>query len=107
MINLSPFVLLMPLLGFIILGLVGRALPRSLILAVAWGACGRAFLFATISFFSMLGTPVANRTSDLVLYTWVSSNDPQAPLLISFVFSSRRRHTRFDCDWSSDVCSSD
>src|SRR2546430_10890338 len=21
--------------------------------------------------------------------------------------SSRRRHTRFDCDWSSDVCSSD
>src|SRR4029434_2271446 len=24
-----------------------------------------------------------------------------------FVFSSRRRHTRFKCDWSSDVCSSD
>src|SRR2546430_12078136 len=28
-------------------------------------------------------------------------------LSIFFVFSSRRRHTRFDCDWSSDVCSSD
>src|SRR2546430_11510009 len=26
---------------------------------------------------------------------------------ICFFFSSRRRHTRFDCDWSSDVCSSD
>src|SRR2546430_13511706 len=26
---------------------------------------------------------------------------------MDFVFSSRRRHTRFDCDWSSDVCSSD
>src|SRR2546430_16907674 len=26
---------------------------------------------------------------------------------MSFFFSSRRRHTRFDCDWSSDVCSSD
>src|SRR5260370_31128969 len=24
-----------------------------------------------------------------------------------FLFSSRRRHTRFKCDWSSDVCSSD
>src|SRR5205085_4807317 len=24
-----------------------------------------------------------------------------------FFFSIRRRHTRFDCDWSSDVCSSD
>src|SRR5256886_9995665 len=26
---------------------------------------------------------------------------------LHFFFSSRRRHTRFDCDWSSDVCSSD
>src|SRR2546430_8680437 len=30
-----------------------------------------------------------------------------AVLFIFFFFSSRRRHTRFDCDWSSDVCSSD
>src|SRR5688572_31701934 len=28
-------------------------------------------------------------------------------LFVFFFFSSRRRHTRFDCDWSSDVCSSD
>src|SRR5260370_13237228 len=27
--------------------------------------------------------------------------------LVLFFFSSRRRHTRFKCDWSSDVCSSD
>src|SRR2546430_10949634 len=27
--------------------------------------------------------------------------------IVLFFFSSRRRHTRFDCDWSSDVCSSD
>src|SRR5438309_5810866 len=26
---------------------------------------------------------------------------------IIFFFSSRRRHTRWNCDWSSDVCSSD
>src|SRR6266568_6358835 len=26
---------------------------------------------------------------------------------IFFFFSSRRRHTRWNCDWSSDVCSSD
>src|SRR5882762_7763648 len=25
----------------------------------------------------------------------------------TFFFSSRRRHTIFKCDWSSDVCSSD
>src|SRR2546430_13938345 len=28
-------------------------------------------------------------------------------VIVVFFFSSRRRHTRFDCDWSSDVCSSD
>src|SRR3990167_1249965 len=28
-------------------------------------------------------------------------------MVIYFFFSSRRRNTRFDCDWSSDVCSSD
>src|SRR5260370_17414075 len=28
-------------------------------------------------------------------------------LCFFFFFSSRRRHTRFKCDWSSDVCSSD
>src|SRR5690625_3397861 len=28
-------------------------------------------------------------------------------MLFLFFFSSRRRHTRWPCDWSSDVCSSD
>src|SRR6266478_9283123 len=32
---------------------------------------------------------------------------PVAVKLKFFFFSSRRRHTSFDCDWSSDVCSSD
>src|SRR5690242_21153504 len=27
--------------------------------------------------------------------------------MVLFFFSSRRRHTRLTCDWSSDVCSSD
>src|SRR5256886_1021928 len=33
---------------------------------------------------------------------WTAALPPEI-----FFFSSRRRHTRFDCDWSSDVCSSD
>src|SRR6266480_2375766 len=28
-------------------------------------------------------------------------------MFVFFFFSSRRRHTRLTCDWSSDVCSSD
>src|SRR2546430_3792128 len=41
---------------------------------------------------------------------WLISLDDQSicsPVVFFFFFSSRRRHTRFDCDWSSDVCSSD
>src|SRR2546430_12334680 len=34
-------------------------------------------------------------------------HEPLRALYVFFFFSSRRRHTRFDCDWSSDVCSSD
>src|SRR5207237_6233689 len=33
--------------------------------------------------------------------------DVYSYLYLCFFFSSRRRHTRFKCDWSSDVCSSD
>src|SRR5260370_10637870 len=36
----------------------------------------------------------------------VADTDPFLDLIL-FFFSSRRRHTRFKCDWSSDVCSSD
>src|SRR5256886_9375985 len=36
------------------------------------------------------------------------ANSPgERRLSVCFFFASRRRHTRFDCDWSSDVCSSD
>ena len=87
MINLTLWVLLMPLLGFIILGLIGRALPHRGILAVALGASGLAFVFTAISFISMLGTtPTSARFSDQVFYTWISSGTTVgiAPLSISF-----------------------
>src|SRR2546430_9194270 len=41
---------------------------------------------------------------------WVTEkllDDLKSGFNVFFFFSSRRRHTRFDCDWSSDVCSSD
>src|SRR2546430_8445251 len=45
----------------------------------------------------------ANDISEMnIQYEPVSDDD-----CAFFFFSSRRRHTRFDCDWSSDVCSSD
>src|SRR6266851_4072159 len=86
MTNLTLWVLLFPLLGFFILGLTGRILPRRGILVVALGATGLAFLFAAFSFFSMLGTAPASRFSDQVLYTWMNSGVTTGitPLTISF-----------------------
>lgn len=74
MTNLTVWVLVFPLLGFLLLGLFGKALPRPAILTIAWGASGLALFCATIGFLSMLGTrPDAARLSDQVIYTWVSS----------------------------------
>src|SRR5579885_1758091 len=77
MTNLSFGVLILPLLGFLILGVLGRFMSRGAILAVAWGACGLAFVFAFLSFLSMIGTPVSGRVSDPTIYTWVVSGNLQ------------------------------
>jgi NADH-quinone oxidoreductase subunit L len=73
MANLSLWVLLPPLLGFIILGLLGRLLGRSGILTVAWGACGLSFLIAIFNFISIISTPVSGRSNDVTIYEWVTS----------------------------------
>ncbi len=84
MTNLTFWVLLLPLLGFIILGLAGRFMSRTAILTVALGACGLAFLCAALGFISMLGTPASARTSDQVIYTWVTSGDFQVSFGLLF-----------------------
>src|SRR2546430_3002671 len=47
---------------------------------------------------------MTKNTADVRSRTWKSAAGYNVNVLF---FSSRRRHTRFDCDWSSDVCSSD
>src|SRR5216683_2771761 len=84
MTNLTFWVLLLPLLGFIILGLAGRLMSRTAILTVALGACGLAFLCAALGFISMLGTPASARMSDQIIYTWVTSGDFQVSFGLLF-----------------------
>jgi NADH-quinone oxidoreductase subunit L len=85
MLNLSLWVLLWPLLGFIILGALSRVISRGAVLTVAWGACGLAFVFAAINFFTVLGTPVTGRSSDAIIYTWITSGASTAlPFNVSF-----------------------
>jgi NADH-quinone oxidoreductase subunit L len=74
MTNLTVWVLVFPLLGFLLLGLFGKAMPRPAILTIAWGASGLALFFAALGFLSLLVTrPDAARISDQVIYTWVNS----------------------------------
>src|SRR6516165_3229235 len=46
-------------------------------------------------------------TSGMMPQSYNSMLLPGIIAISMFFFSIRRRHTRFDCDWSSDVCSSD
>src|SRR5882724_3043640 len=73
MANFSIWVLLPPLLGFIILGLMGRIMARGAVLTIAWAGCGVAFLFALANFLSMIQTPAAQRISDQPIYHWALS----------------------------------
>src|SRR2546430_9056336 len=44
----------------------------------------------------------------MAITLWEMETDLQASEVSGYYFfSSRGRHTIFDCDWSSDVCSSD
>src|SRR5688572_16918586 len=52
------------------------------------------------------GAPPLKRMLSAAVMAWDHSIAVTSPR-VYFFFSSRRRHTRFDCDWSSDVCSSD
>src|SRR5256886_13608756 len=55
-----------------------------------------------------MGVATASWLYDSVLLVWSMSALASIECgVLFFFFSSRRRHTRFDCDWSSDVCSSD
>src|SRR5260370_5895586 len=61
---------------------------------------------ATMRWFA--NNAITTRLTVLCLTRRISSHkDVTVTILVFFFFSSRRRHTRFKCDWSSDVCSSD
>src|SRR3712207_8390966 len=46
-------------------------------------------------------------TESIIEVPVISNYEHSVIVFLVFVFSSRRRHTRYWRDWSSDVCSSD
>src|SRR5690242_4990521 len=80
MLNLTPYILLLPLIGFVTLGLFGRALPRVVISLIGCGVVLVAFLLAVADFIAMLGLAPDARVADVAPWTWVTSGS----LTISF-----------------------
>ena len=80
MLNLTPYILLLPLIGFVALGLFGRALPRVVISLIGCGVVLVAFLLAVADFIAMLGLAPDARVADVTPWTWVTSGS----LTISF-----------------------
>ena len=80
MLNLTPYILLLPLVGFVALGLFGRALPRVAISLIGCGVVLVAFLLAVADFIAMLGLAPDARVADVAPWTWVTSGS----LTISF-----------------------
>src|SRR3974377_1303681 len=73
MLNLTPLILGFPLLGFIVIGLLGKRWPKPVIAWLALGVILLALGAALLDFISMLGQSPADRSSDLVLFVWLNS----------------------------------
>lgn len=73
MLNLTPYILLAPLVGFVVLGLFGRALPRPLISLIGCGTILLSFVLAVADLAAMIGVAPAQRVSDISLWQWISS----------------------------------
>jgi NADH-quinone oxidoreductase subunit L len=62
----------LPFLGFAVLAVVGRRLPRALATSVGVGSIGLATLVSILIAISYLGSPPAGGTYHQVLWTWIA-----------------------------------
>ena len=74
MINAAPFIVLFPLLGFLILGVFGSRIKNERIIGILGsGTIGASFALAAWIFFSLMGMEADERRHIIELFTWISS----------------------------------
>jgi NADH-quinone oxidoreductase subunit L len=74
MFSITPLIVLFPLLGFLVLGLVGRKIKNETIVGIIGsGAVGLSFLVAASIFAAMLGMQPEERKQIVELFTWISA----------------------------------
>ncbi len=79
---------LLPLLGAVVhgvmLGLLGRQMPRSFTIGISCGALVLAFLLSCVAFVSLLGQPAGARVLTDELYTWIGAGRFSAEAALLF-----------------------
>ncbi len=73
---------LFPLIGFLINGLVGKSLPKSVVGTIGATAVGLSFLVTVAIFLEVLKLPADARSIEKVIYTWIASG----PFKVSVAF---------------------
>jgi NADH-quinone oxidoreductase subunit L len=84
---MEPIVALIPifpLIGFIILGLTNKKLPRMLVNLLACGSVFLSFVFGAIAFFSILNKPIGSRLINARLFDWITVGSFKTS--VSFMF---------------------
>jgi NADH-quinone oxidoreductase subunit L len=73
---------LLPLIGFLINGLLGKSLPKGVVGTIGSATVGLSFLITVKIFLEVLKLPVDARTVEKVVYTWIASG----PLKVSVAY---------------------
>jgi NADH-quinone oxidoreductase subunit L len=71
---LIPF---LPLIGFVINGLVGKSLPKGVVGTIGSATVGLSFLISVAIFLEFLKLPVEARSVQKVVYSWIASGSLQ------------------------------
>jgi NADH-quinone oxidoreductase subunit L len=69
---------LFPLIGFLINGLVGKSLPKTVVGTIGSAAVGLSFLVTVAIFLEFLKLPTDARSVEKVVYTWIASGSFKA-----------------------------
>lgn len=71
-----PYAVFLPLVGFLINGLLGRKLKsESLIGTIGAATVGIGFVIAAATFFELLGSPAEERSHVVHLFNWITAGD--------------------------------
>jgi NADH-quinone oxidoreductase subunit L len=93
--NLTLLILALPLVGFLALGLFGRALPRLAISIIGCGTVLLGFACALADLITLLGASASQREIDTTYWTWINAgalhisfgllNDPLSAIMLLVV----------------------